>query len=123
MFLAMGCDVTPEKARKLYLRFKDPSTPEDVLSLNIVQYAQIINAFVEEDCDPVEGVIETIRDKYDPEGTGVCRYIQILQFMKEYNYLEGDPESVVKVLETFKYMHNNNEVIEYGKAIKQLIQS
>ena len=41
--------------------------------------------------------------------------------MKEYNYLEGDPESVVKVLETFKYMHNNNEVIEYGKAIKQLI--
>ena len=122
MMLAMGCDITPEKSRVLYSRFKDPSTPQDVLSLTLIQYAQIINAFVEEDCDPVEGVIEAIRDKYDPEGSGFCKYAQILEFMKEYNYLEGEPESVVKVLEQFKTQRNSHEVIDYDKAIKQLIQ-
>jgi len=36
MMLAMGCDITPEKARMLYQRYKDPSTAEDVLSLTLI---------------------------------------------------------------------------------------
>jgi len=58
----------------MYERFRDPTVPSDTLSLNLRQYAQIVNAFIDEDCDPVEGVIETIKDKYDPEGTGFCKF-------------------------------------------------
>ena len=74
MMLAMGCDITQEKARLLYERFRDQSVAPDTLSLSLAQYAQIVNAFIDEDCDPVDGVIETIRDKYDPEATGLCRF-------------------------------------------------
>ena len=43
----------------------------------------------------------------------------MLQFMKEFNYLEADPESVIKVLETFKTLNKTQvEVIEYEVAIK-----
>ena len=70
----MGCDVSQEKARLLYERVRDPGVPVDTLSLSLGQYAQIVNAFIDEDCDPVDGVIESIRDKYDPEGTGLCKF-------------------------------------------------
>ena len=72
--LAMGCDVSQEKARQLYERVRDPSVSADTLSLTLVQYAQIVNTFIDEECDPVDGVIESIRDKYDPEGTGLCKF-------------------------------------------------
>ena len=72
--LAMGCDVSQEKALQLYERVRDPSVSEDILSLSLVQYAQIVNTFIDEECDPVDGVIESIRDKYDPEGTGLCKF-------------------------------------------------
>jgi hypothetical protein len=74
MMLAMGCDASQERALKLYERYRDHKVPSDILSLSLTQYAQIVNAFVDEDCDPVDGVIETIRDKYDPEGTGLCKF-------------------------------------------------
>ena len=70
----MGCDVSQEKARQLYERVRDPSVSADTLSLSLVQYAQIVNTFIDEECDPVDGVIESIRDKYDPEGTGLCKF-------------------------------------------------
>ena len=70
----MGCDVSQEKARQLYERVRDPGIPLDTLSLSLGQYAQIVNAFIDEDCDPVDGVIESIRDKYDAEGTGLCKF-------------------------------------------------
>ena len=39
--------------------------------------------------------------------------------MKDFNYLEADPESVVKVLQTFKTVSKTQvEVIEYEVAIK-----
>ena len=72
--LAMGCDVSQEKALQLYERVRDPSVSADTLSLSLVQYAQIVNTFIDEECDPVDGVIESIRDKYDPEGTGLCKF-------------------------------------------------
>jgi hypothetical protein len=36
MMLAMGCDVSQEKALQLYERVRDPSVSEDTLSLSLV---------------------------------------------------------------------------------------
>ena len=39
MMLAMGCDISHQKARELYERFRDPKGPADTLSLSLTQYA------------------------------------------------------------------------------------
>jgi len=49
-----------------------------------------VNKFVDEECDPVDGVIEAVSDKYDKNGTGVCKYSDIIEFMIENNWLEAE---------------------------------
>jgi hypothetical protein len=45
-----------------------------VADLSLKDYAQIIQLYIDEECDPVDGIIETLRERYDVKGSGKCRY-------------------------------------------------
>ena len=93
MFLALGCDINIDQAKTLYKRAKEieGELPKE-MNLSLAEYATLINIYIEENCDEVDGLIETIRDRYDPESTGKCKYSQIIEFMEEHKYLEADKE-------------------------------
>lgn len=78
----------------------------------------MVDSFINEQ-DPVDGVIDTIQETYDPKETGQCSFDDIIKFMEEYNYLNADKEACLKILETFKGVDN---MIDYKKAMKSLIQ-
>ena len=119
MFLALGCDVELPSAKELYQRVKQPAEYEEgKISLNVIEFARMINFFVDEQCDPVDGLLETIADAYDIENTGTCHYEQIIEFLEMHQYLGADRQAVVNTLESYRV----EERIEYVKAIKNLIQ-
>ena len=76
-----------------------------------------MNHFVDE-VDPVDGVIDSIQEQFDVNGTGKCSYTDLIKFMEENNYLNADPESCQKVLQDFKDAQGN---VNYIKAMKTLI--
>lgn len=118
MFLALGCDQSAEQSKTAYLKLKkvDDATS---LELSLEDFAQLVNTYVDEECDPVEGVIEAIAELYDKKRIGYCEYAELTEFMKKHNYLEGEPAAVMKVLSEFK---EGGDMINYVKAIKKLIQ-
>ena len=92
------------------------------MSLSLSEYTALINIYIDENCDEVDGLIETIKDRYDPESTGKCKYSQIIEFMEEHKYLEADKEMVIRVLE--RYMKSSSadmNMIDYEEAIRRLI--
>ncbi len=122
----MGCDVNREKVDELYekaLKVKPPlvdleeSEGEDI-GITLEQYAQMVDLYVNES-DPVDGVISTIQETYDPEETGKVKYQDLIKFMEEYNWLEAEKESVEKVLQEYR---ETNDLVDYSKAMKNLIQ-
>lgn len=74
MFLAMGCDADLPTAKRLYKSVKDPATfKETEFSLTLVEFAKLIHTFIDQECDPVDGLLEAISEKYDPNETGRCK--------------------------------------------------
>ena len=79
MLMSLGCDASLEKALELYERV---TGRKGVVDMTLREFALIINKFIDEECDPVDGVIEAIADKYDPESSGRCKYTELIEFMK-----------------------------------------
>jgi hypothetical protein len=77
----------------------------------------MVDLYVNES-DPVDGVISTIQETYDPEETGKVKYQDLIKFMEEYNWLEAEKESVEKVLQEYR---ETNDLVDYSKAMKNLI--
>eukprot|EP00347_Sterkiella_histriomuscorum_P019868 403339999 len=117
MLMSMNCDVTKQMILDLHQDLFNAKFEEDT-EITIVQFARMVDHFVQE-ADPVDGVIATIQESYDEESTGKCKFSDIIKFMEEYNYLEADPESCMKILTEFK---DSNDNIEYAIAMKKLIQ-
>lgn len=115
--MSIGCESTIEKAKELY---EQVSGRKDLgVSMDLKEFAQIVNKFIDLECDPVDGVIEAIAEEYDKEGKGQCKYSEIIEFMQKNEWLQADKEAIEKVLLEFK---NDKGYIDYVKAIKTLIQ-
>ena len=119
LFLALGCDVDLPLAKDLYQRVKGPLYEHGKLSLGLVECGQLISLFVEEQCDPVDGLIEAISDAHDPSKTGACRLSDLKAFLEAHDYLGADKEAVLEVVERCS---EGKGTIDYVKAIKRLIQ-
>jgi hypothetical protein len=61
MYLALGCDMSTEKAKDAYMKLKNIDEAES-FEITLVEFAQLINTYVDEECDPIEGVIEAIAE-------------------------------------------------------------
>ena len=101
MLIAMGCDADLGTTKTLYHNLKGIETSEN-LSLTLPEYARLVNMFVDEQCDPVDGLIETIKERYDPEQTGCCQYQQILEFLEEHDYLGSEAVAVRQAIEEYR---------------------
>ncbi len=62
------------------------------------EYAEMIEIFVDEQCDPIEGFIETIEERFDQGKTGRCKYSDIVLLMEENDWLQSDQGEIVKVI-------------------------
>ena len=58
-------------------------------------------ALVVQKQDPVEGVLECIREKYDPEETGLCTKGDVIEFLEENDFLGGSKEYMKELI--FKF--------------------
>ena len=118
LFLALGCDAELPVAKDIYKRVKGAAFEEGRIELTIVDCARMISLFVDEHCDPVEGLLEAVTDALDPEKTGVCALEGLKAFLESHDYLGAAPDAVMEVLE----QHCDGEAVDYVKAIKNLIQ-
>lgn len=91
MFLLLGCDVSKDRFGDIYQDVFG-SRPEEEPSVTLQEFAKMMDHFVS-DVDPVDGVIESIREQFDVQDTGKCTYIDLIKFMEENDYLNADPES------------------------------
>lgn len=98
LFLALGCDAELPVAKDLYRRVKGAAFEEGRLSLSAVETAQLIGLFVEEHCDPVDGLVEAVADAFDPERTGSCSLAGLRGFLAAHDYLGADPVAVLAAL-------------------------
>ena len=79
--MAMGCDADMETSKKIYNEVKKLDGPQLEYIVTLQDYALMVNKYTEEYCDQVDGVIEAIRDEYDENETGICKYRQVVQFL------------------------------------------
>jgi hypothetical protein len=83
-----------------------------------MDFAKMINKFVEEDCDPVEGIITEVQERYDPEESGMCGFNEVMLYLKEHDFF-GSAEGVVReVMEKHKLTSGEGTTnrINYAKA-------
>lgn len=72
MMLAMGCDSDRMTIIDIYKRAKEAARSSESgevkkkYTLSIGEYCQMVAMFVEEQCDPIDGIMETIQENYDP---------------------------------------------------------
>ena len=59
MLMSLGCECTVEKAIDIYEAI---TGKKDKVRMTLREFALIVNKFVDEECDPVEGVIEAVAD-------------------------------------------------------------
>jgi len=81
MMIAMGCDTDIKTVKDLYFRAKKSQI--DKVDITLGEYADMISMFVDEQCDPIEGLIETIEERFDQGKTGRCKYSDIVLLMEE----------------------------------------
>lgn len=60
--MSLGCECTEDKARKIYKSVTKRDRDDE---LNLTEFALIVSTFIDEECDPVDGIIEAISEKYD----------------------------------------------------------
>lgn len=98
---------------------KGPLYEHGKISLSLVECGQLISLYVDEQCDPVEGLLEAISDAHDPTKTGFCLLSDLKAFLESHDYLGADKEAVLEVVERYS---DGKGTIDYVKAIKKLIQ-
>ena len=79
MLMSLGCECSKEKAQKLHL---EVTGNQETVKLTLKEFALLVNKFIDEECDPVDGVIEAIADQYDNEAKGLIQYKQMIEFME-----------------------------------------
>ncbi len=63
MLISLGCECTIEKAQEMYNQVT--GRKGEGVRMDLKEFALIVCKFIDQECDPVDGVIEAIAEKYD----------------------------------------------------------
>ena len=99
MLMSLGCECTVKKAQDMY---EAVTGKRGTVGMNVREFALIVQKYVDEECDPVEGLIEAVAERYDKGASGMCKNSEIKEFMVENSWLEAEQEAVEKVLSEFR---------------------